>query len=99
MEGETLALDPTRADHYFNRFLARADRSNSVRDRARTLLTEARAADQRIGMPKHVEVADGLLKGPRDRPDPRPLLPAGGAGAPARTSASWPGGSPPRGRS
>jgi len=32
------------------------------RERARRLLSEARAAHEEIGMPKHVEIADALLK-------------------------------------
>jgi len=32
------------------------------RERARTLLTGARAACEQIGIPKHMEMADALLK-------------------------------------
>jgi hypothetical protein len=32
------------------------------RQRARNLLTEARAAYEQVGMPKHVEMADALLE-------------------------------------
>jgi hypothetical protein len=33
------------------------------RERARTLLAEARAAYETIGMPKHVAMVDAMLKG------------------------------------